>query len=79
MTAIVQLSIGFIKNGAAGLISGQILSQLFANAKLLKNIMKDKILLAKVKIIALAKKYKVFNLGKYIISSLDKYFYSNSF
>lgn len=61
--AVVQLSIGFIKQGAAGLISGQILSQMFANMQLLKNILKDKFLLSKIsrlKVIALAKRYKDF-------------------
>jgi O-antigen/teichoic acid export membrane protein len=61
--AIVQLSIGFIKSGVSGLISGQIVSQIFANMRLLKNIIKDKILISKinkVKIIALAKRYKDF-------------------
>lgn len=61
--AIVQLSIGFMKQGASGLISGQILSQMFANLRLLKNIIKDKLLISKiskVKIIALAKRYKDF-------------------
>jgi len=63
VTAIIQLSVGFIKSGATGLISGQILSQLFANTRLLKNIIKDKLLLAKiskVKVIALSKRYKDF-------------------
>jgi len=63
VTAIVQLSFGFFKSGATGLISGQILSQLFANTKLLSSIVKDEILLSKiskVKIIALAKRYKDF-------------------
>ncbi len=61
--AIVQLIIGFIKNGVTGLISGQIISQIFANLRLLKNIIKDKDLIAKiskVKIISLAKRYKDF-------------------
>jgi len=61
--AIVQLSVGFIKSGATGLISGQILSQMFANMRLFKNIIKDKVLLSKitkVKIIVLAKRYKDF-------------------
>ena len=61
--AVVQLSVGFLKQGASGLISGQIISQFFANTKLLLNITKDKVLLAsisKVKIIALAKRYKDF-------------------
>ena len=64
--AIVQLLVGFIKQGAIGLISGNILSQLFANKKLLSNIIKDKLLISKIskiKIIALAKRYK--NFPKY--------------
>jgi O-antigen/teichoic acid export membrane protein len=59
----VQLSIGLIKSGVTGLISGQIISQLFANTKLLSNIIKDKALISKiskVKIISLAKKYQDF-------------------
>lgn len=61
--AVVQLSVGFVKSGATGLISGSLLSNIFANMKLLKNITKDKLLLSKiskVKIIALAKRYKDF-------------------
>jgi O-antigen/teichoic acid export membrane protein len=61
--AVIQISIGLIKSGATGLISGQIVSQLFANMKLMKNIINDKKLMKsikKVKIIALAKKYKDF-------------------
>ena len=61
--AVVQLSIGFIKSGVMGLISGQIFSVFFANGKLIQNIIKDKKLLLSVnrlKIIALAKKYKEF-------------------
>ncbi len=61
--AIVQLSVGFIKTGAGGLISGEILSRMFANMRLFKNIVKDKLLMSrvsKVKIIALAKRYKDF-------------------
>jgi O-antigen/teichoic acid export membrane protein len=63
ISAIIQLSIGFVKSGATGLISGQIVSQMFANLRLLKNIIKDKILIKKInkdKIIALAKRYKDF-------------------
>ena len=70
VAAIMQLSIGFIQQGATGLISGQIISQFFANTKLLKNIIKDKILISKItkkKIIALAKKYK--NFPKYSMPS----------
>jgi O-antigen/teichoic acid export membrane protein len=63
ISAVIQLSIGFMKNGVSGLITGQIISQIFANMKLFKNIIKDKILLSKIKkikMIALAKKYKKF-------------------
>jgi len=64
--AMIQLGIGFLKTGASGLISGQIISSLFANLQLLKNIVKDKKLLSsvsKVKMISLAKHYK--NFPKY--------------
>jgi len=63
ITAIIQLSVGFLKGGASGLIGGQLVSQMFANMKLFKNILKDKLLISKVskiKIIALAKRYKDF-------------------
>jgi len=61
--ALVQLVVGLIKSGAAGLILGQILAQFFANVKLFKNIIKDKkaiFSIRKLKIIALAIKYKKF-------------------
>ncbi len=61
--AIVQLSVGLMKSGASGLITGSIISNMVANMKLAQNILKDKILISKirkVKIIALAKKYKDF-------------------
>lgn len=61
--AIIQLTVGFMKQGSSGLISGQVISNMFANIRLLKNIVKDKILLSKinrVKIIALGKRYKDF-------------------
>ncbi|RLA82186.1 MAG: translocase [Epsilonproteobacteria bacterium] len=60
---VVQLSVGFFKSGADGLISGQIISQIFANIKLMKNIFNNKLLLSninKIKILVLAKKYKNF-------------------
>jgi O-antigen/teichoic acid export membrane protein len=63
ITAIIQLSLGFFNQGVIGLISGQLISTVSANMKLLKNITKDKLLLSnikKVKMIALAKKYKDF-------------------
>jgi O-antigen/teichoic acid export membrane protein len=61
--AVTQLSIGFIKQGAMGLITGQILSQIFANMRLFKNIIKNKTLLShisKENIIKQAKRYKDF-------------------
>jgi len=61
--AIVQLSIGFIKQGAGGLVIGQILSNMFANIFLLKKLTKYKLLIfkiSKIKMIALAKRYKDF-------------------
>jgi len=61
--AFVQISIGVFKSGSIGLIIGEVLSRIFANLKLFKNILKDKILISsisKIKIIALSKKYKKF-------------------
>lgn len=61
--AIIQLCGGFIKQGASGLITGQILSQLFANWQLFKNIIKNKILLSHISINNIwtqCKKYKDF-------------------
>jgi O-antigen/teichoic acid export membrane protein len=65
---IIQLSVGLAKQGVTGLVSGQIIAQFFAITKLLKNIIKDKNLIlkiSKVKIIALAKRYK--DLPKYSV------------
>ena len=78
--ATVQLSIGFIKQGATGLVSGQILAQMFANLKLLKNIIKNKTLLEKISINSIkaeAKRYIKFpkySLGGVIASSLSVHF-----
>jgi len=61
--ATVQISVGFLKTGVDGLIIGQVVSQFFANIKLIKSILKDKILLSKIdrfKMITLAKKYANF-------------------
>ena len=63
IAAVIQLSIGLIKGGVSGLIGGQVISQMFANARLFKNIIKDKLLMthiSKIKIITLAKRYKDF-------------------
>lgn len=48
--SISQLTLGFLKYGTGGLISGQILSQLSSNLKLFLNIIKDKVLLASISI-----------------------------
>jgi len=61
--AVVQIVVGLLKSGATGLVSGQILSSFFANMRLLKNILArqniwDKV--SKVKMLALAKRYKDF-------------------
>lgn len=63
--AISQILIGLVKNGVSGLILGEIFSRSFSNFKLLKNILKDKALIEKIKLtkmIALGKKYKEFPL-----------------
>ncbi len=78
--ATIQLSIGFIKQGATGLVSGQILAQMFANLKLLKNIIKNKTLLEKISVDSIksqAKRYIKFpkySLGGVIASSLSVHF-----
>ena len=69
--AAIQLSVGFVKQGAAGLVSGQILAQMFANLKLLKNITKDRELLAKISFASIKKQAKRFiNFPKYSLSGV---------
>jgi len=68
--SIIQVSVGFLKQGPSGLICGQIISNIFANMKLLNNILKDKVTISrisKIKIIALGKKY--INFPKYNLPS----------
>ena len=63
MMAVIQLSVGLLKQGATGLISGQLISQMSANIQLLKNIIKDRLLLSKVtkeKVFFMAKRYREF-------------------
>lgn len=58
-----QLIIGFFKNGEAGLIIGELMSRIFANIKLLKNILKDDKLMKAIsykKVLVLGKKYNNF-------------------
>ena len=40
--AVIQVSMGFLKQGVSGLISGQIISQTIANFRLVKNLFEDK-------------------------------------
>ncbi len=57
---VIQLSVGFIYQGATGLISGLIISNFFGNMKLSKNIIQNKKLIASLSIIkmkTLAKRY----------------------
>jgi len=78
--ASVQLGVGFIKQGVTGLISGQILAQMFANLKLLKNIISNKALIEKISlnsIKAQAKRYIKFpkySLGGVVAGSLSIHF-----
>jgi len=61
--ASVNLSVGLLKNGVTGLITGEIISKVFANTRLLKNIIKDKLLISKItktKMKSMARKYKNF-------------------
>ena len=46
--SISQIGIGIMKSGVIGLISGNILSQLFANTKLILNLIKNKTLISKI-------------------------------
>lgn len=64
--AVFQLFLGILKNGPMGLVLGQIISQFFANVKLLKNIIVNKELICNVnkkRIYSLAIKY--INFPKY--------------
>ena len=62
-STVAQLSLGYIKIGATGLISGQIFSQLMADIHLSLILFKNKILLSKInkpKIVEMAKRYRDF-------------------
>ena len=61
--SVVQLSLGFLKVGVGGLINGYLFSQLFANLKLAKNIVSDKVLLSyidRTRIKSIGVRYKKF-------------------
>lgn len=71
---IIQLTLGSLKIGLAGLVNGQLFSQLIVNLQLLRKLIKNKILISKIKwikIIALAKKYKKFPLYTSFATLLD--------
>ncbi len=71
---IFQLIVGLLKHGVIGLIVGQIISQIIANFKLLKNIYTDKKLIlsiSKLKIRALSRRYISFPKHNMIPSMLD--------
>ena len=68
LLASFQLGIGYFKSGVTGLISGQIISSILVNLKLLLQITKDKNLkskISKTKMISLAKRY--INFPKFLI------------
>jgi len=69
--AAIQLSVGFIKQGATGLVSGQILAQMFANLKLLKNITSNNELLSKISFKYIKQQAKRFvNFPKYSLAGV---------
>ena len=76
--AIVQLLGGFIKQGATGLVSGQIISQIVANWRLIKNIINDKMLLSNISLERIVKVFKEyinfpkFSLGATLANILSK-------
>jgi len=62
--AVVQLSLGFLKAGAFGLISGQVFSQIVSNTKLFFNIQRLNLFskINKKQIVIVGKRYKKFPL-----------------
>ena len=87
--AIIQLSLGLLKAGAIGLITGQIFSQIITNTKLFFNIKNLNLFkhVNKLKILAFAKRYKDFpefsmwagllnSLSTYLINILISLFFS---
>jgi O-antigen/teichoic acid export membrane protein len=87
--SVIQVSMGVLKSGLGGLILSQAIAQIFANVKMSKNIFKEKELMSgvsKIRILAVAKKYK--NFPKYymphalistISSSLPVYIFTPYF
>ncbi len=60
--AFIQLSVGIMKSGASGLISGVLISRFFTNLKLFKGIIPDNNLISNIKI------FKIKELGKRYIN-----------
>lgn len=89
---VIQISIGLFRSGAAGLILGEFVSRFFANLKLLKNVIKDRVLLnqiTKYEMKAVLKRFSdfpkfdvpatLFNVSSFhVISILFTSFFSSS-
>ncbi|WP_172371591.1 lipopolysaccharide biosynthesis protein [Sporosarcina jiandibaonis] len=61
--SVVQISLGLLKKGAGGLITGQVISQALANGRLAITVVKDKNLLKtanKTSVLSVAKRYNNF-------------------
>ena len=75
--AVIQVSMGFLKQGVSGLISGQIISQTIANFRLVKNLFEDKEILSRItkeRMWGQAKKHKnfpKFSLWAALLNSLS--------
>ncbi|WP_339226790.1 oligosaccharide flippase family protein [Oceanobacillus sp. FSL K6-2867] len=80
--AIVQLGLGFLKVGAGGLVSGQIVSHVFANGKLAKEVFSNKALLSYIRIkdmVRLGKRYSSFpkySMGAVLANNLSQHLIS---
>lgn len=76
---IVQLGLGFLKMGAGGLVSGQIVSHIFTNYRLARETLKNKALLSYIKLKdmkRLAKRYSNFpkySMGATLANSLSQH------
>jgi O-antigen/teichoic acid export membrane protein len=79
IVAVIQLSVVFFKAGAAGLISGQIMSNMFGNLKLLKNTLskvdvKRALSLQKIKLLAVRyQNFPKYSLGATFANVLSQH------
>lgn len=84
VSAVVNLVVGFLKNGAAGLVSGEVFSRLISNYSLLKNTLKKRQVISAVtlkQMIFMARRYKNFpiiSLPSSFISTLYPHLFSVS-